>query len=149
MFLRGCYSGNQRKKKYGNAIELIENAIETRKTLQHATQYLYEAFFRSSEIFGFANKANWLYSAMPRNNYNKDIINSLSQDLKEEGENHFANYNPPTDNDVTLAMIKLYRENVPEEQHPEFYTTIQKKYKGNYEKYVRLMFSKSIFADQK
>ena len=139
---------NERQKKYGNSIELIENAIEKRKTLQHANQYIYEAFFRSSEIFRFANRANWLYSAMPKNNYNKEIINYLAQDLKEGGENHFANYNPPTDNDVTLAMIKLYKENVHEEQHPEFYTIIQKKYKGNYEKYVRLMFSKSIFADQ-
>jgi hypothetical protein len=138
----------ERQKKYGNAIALIENAIEQRKTLIYTNQYLYEALFRSSEILGFANQANWLYSTMPENNYNKEIINSLAKDLMEDGEDHFSDYNPPTDIKVTSAMIKLFSENVPEEMHPDFYKIIKKKYKGNFEKYVRSMFSKSIFADQ-
>ncbi|UCH13679.1 MAG: S46 family peptidase [Bacteroidales bacterium] len=139
---------NERQKKYGNTLELIKNAINERKTLQHTNQYILEAFFRSSEILSFANKTNWLYSAIPKNNYNKEIINTLTQDLKEDGDDHFINYNPPTDKDVTLAMIKLYKNNVPEEQAPEFYETIESNYNGNYEKFVRLMFRKSIFADQ-
>jgi hypothetical protein len=138
----------ERQKKYGNAIALIENAIEQRKTLLYTNQYLYEALFRSSEILGFANQANWLYSTMPENSYNKEIINSLAKDLMEDGEDHFSDYNPPTDIKVTSAMIKLFSENVPEEMHPDFYKIIKKKYKGNFEKYVRSMFSKSIFADQ-
>jgi hypothetical protein len=147
-FTEWIAQNNERQEKYGNALALIENAIKQRKTLQYTNQYIYEAFFRSSEIIRFANEANWLYSTMPENNYNKEIINSLAKDLMEDGEDYFANYNPPTDLKVTLAMIKLFNENVPEEQHPDFYMIIKKKYKGNYEKYVRLMFSKSIFADQ-
>ena len=147
-FTEWVAQNNERQEKYGNALALIENAIEQRKTFQHTNQYLYEAFFRSSEIFKFANEANWLHSAMPENDYNKEIINSLAKDLKDDGKDHFADYNPPTDINVTLAMIKLFSENVPEEQHPDFYMIIKKKYNDKYEKYVKSMFSKSIFAYQ-
>ena len=138
---------DERQKKYGNALPLIKNAIEKRQTLLHVIQYLFEAFIRSSEILSFANEAEWLFSAMPENNQNKEIINSLADELKEQGEEHFADYNAPTDIKITAAMIKLYSENVSEEHHPDFYAVIQKKYKGNYEKYVKKMFSKSIFGD--
>jgi hypothetical protein len=147
-FTEWVAQNNERQKKYGNALALVKNAIERRKTLQHVNQYLYEAFFRSSEILKFANEANWLYSTMPENNYNKEIINSLAKDLREDGEDHFNSYNPPTDIKVTTAMIKLFNENVPEKYHPDIYMTIKKKYKGKYEKYVKSMFSKSIFADR-
>ncbi len=147
-FTEWTAQNDERQTKYGNALALIENAIEKRRTLKHANQYLYEAFIRSSEILKFANEANWLYSALPENNYNKEIINTLAEDLKDNGEDHFINYNPPTDFNVTLAMIKLFYENVPEKQHPDFYETIKKKYKGKHEKYVKSMFNKSIFADK-
>ncbi len=147
-FTRWVLQDNERQKKYGDALELIKNAIGQRKTLQHTNQYLNEAFLRSSEILRFANEANWLYSAMPENNYNKEIIYSLLKDLKDEGDNHFANYNPPTDFNVTLAMIELFSKNVNQQQYPDFYMIIEKKYKGNYEKYVKMMFRNSIFADQ-
>jgi hypothetical protein len=138
---------DERQKKYGDALPLIMDAIEKRKAILHNIQYLYEAFLRSSEVLSFASDANWLFSAMPENNYNKEIIYSLTEELKEKGEEHFADFNAPTDFKITEAMLKLYSENVPEEQHPDFYMLIQKKYKGNYEKYTKNMFSKSIFAD--
>jgi hypothetical protein len=47
------------------------------------------------------------------------------------------------------AMLKLYRADVPAKFHPDFYTNVvDKKYKGNIDKFVDDMFAKSIFASE-
>ena len=47
------------------------------------------------------------------------------------------------------AMLKLYRADVPAKFHPDFYTNIvDKKFKGNIDKFVDEMFAKSIFANE-
>lgn len=46
-------------------------------------------------------------------------------------------------------MINLYRKDVPEKYHPSFFKEIiDRKFKGNVEKYVDDMFSKSVFSSQ-
>jgi hypothetical protein len=137
----------ERQRKYGDALPLIEEAITKRKPIIHNIQYLFEAFIWSSEVLDLASEANWLYSAMPENNYNKEIISTLSEELREKAKKHFADLNVPTEIKILVAMLKLYSDNVPEEQHPDFYMLISEKYNGSYEKFVNKMFSKSVFAD--
>ena len=44
-------------------------------------------------------------------------------------------------------MLKLYRDDVPAKFHPDFYTkVVDKKFKGDIDKFVDDMFAKSIFA---
>ena len=46
-------------------------------------------------------------------------------------------------------MLKLYREDIPAKFHPDFYTKIvDKKFKGDIDKFVDAMFAKSIFASE-
>jgi hypothetical protein len=46
-------------------------------------------------------------------------------------------------------MLKLYRADVPVKFQPDFYTLIvDKKFKGNIDKFVDNMFAKSVFASQ-
>jgi hypothetical protein len=53
-----------------------------------------------------------------------------------------------TDKKITLAMLKLMSENVNQEFRPDFFATINHKYRGNYQKYVDRVFRKSMFVDQ-
>jgi hypothetical protein len=138
---------DKRQTKYSDALPLIEEAITKRKPVLHNIQYLYEAFLRSSEVLDFASEADWLFSAMPVNDYNKEIINALAEELGEKAKEHFTNLNLPTEIKILAAMLKLYDENVPPQQHPDFYMLINKKYKGNYEKFADKMCRKSVFAD--
>jgi hypothetical protein len=138
---------DKRRTKYSNALPLIKEAITKRKPVIHNIQYLYEAFLRSSEVLDFASDADWLFSAMPENEYNKEIISALVEELREKSKEHFANMNPHTEIRILSAMLKLYSENVPTQQQPDFYMLINKKYKGNYEKFADKMCRKSVFAD--
>ena len=47
------------------------------------------------------------------------------------------------------AMMKLYRADVPAKFHPDYYTSlVDKKFKGNIDKFVDDMFKRSVFADK-
>ncbi len=56
---------------------------------------------------------------------------------------------PPTDKKAMKALITLYRTDVPDRFHPDFYTKIvDKKFRGDIGKFVDNMFDKSIFASE-
>ena len=136
-----------RQAEYGEALSLIENALMERRPYQHAREYLYESFFRASEIIQLAYKVRFINYQISVNRNDKESTDSLVKELKELGNDHFADYNKQTDMKVTRAMIRLYYDNVPAVQHPEFYLVIKKKYKGDYDRFVEKMYKKSIFAD--
>ncbi|MCD8287649.1 MAG: S46 family peptidase, partial [Porphyromonadaceae bacterium] len=57
------------------------------------------------------------------------------------------NYNRSVDRRVSKAMLKAYREAVPEEGRLAVFDLIDKKFKGDIDKYVDAAFDQSIFAD--
>ena len=61
----------------------------------------------------------------------------------------YKDYNPPTDQKAMKAMLKLYRDDVPVKFHPDFYVNIvDKKFKGNIDKFVDDMFARSVFSSE-
>lgn len=138
----------KRTEKYGKALNLIRNAIEKRAIHQHTLEYTYECFFSSTEIIAFANRAIGLYSALSQEPNNKSLIDSLSKLLKNRYTDFYKEYNVQTDMKVIPAMLKLYKENVPESYLPGFYALIQQKFKGDYELYTADLFKKTIFANK-
>jgi hypothetical protein len=59
----------------------------------------------------------------------------------------YKDYNANTDKKVAKAMLKLYYENVPAEFHLSIFNLINKKYKGNFDRFCDDMYSRSIFPD--
>ncbi len=137
----------QRKAKYGEALDLIKNAVESRAIYEHTLEYTYETFFSSAEIIAFANKATFLYMNMLRNPDNHRLIDSLTRTLKARWDDFYHEYNAATDRKVVPAMIKLYHENVRRDLQPTLFSEIQSKFKNDFDAYAKNMFDKSIFAD--
>lgn len=146
-FTKWVNADQQRKAKYGEALELIKNAMEGRAVYEHTLEYTYETFFSSTEIIAFANKATFLYMNMLRYPDNHRMIDSLTRTLKAKWDDFYHEYNVATDRKVVPAMIKLYHENVPGELQPTLFVEIQSKFKNDFSAYAKNMFDKSIFAD--
>ncbi|MCX6333403.1 MAG: S46 family peptidase [Bacteroidia bacterium] len=69
--------------------------------------------------------------------------------IKDNLGDMYKDYSAPTDQKSTKAMLKLYRADVPVKFHPDFYTTVvDKKFKGNVDKFVDNMFAKSVFVSE-
>jgi len=142
-------NGNeQRKQKYGKALDLMKKAVEQRATFNHTLQYTYECFFSSSEIIAIANRANGLYSALLKEPENKSLIDSLAKILKTRWEDFTEEYNASTDMKVIPAALQLYKDNVPEDLQPDLFNLIKSKYKNDFVRYTRDLFAKSLFTDR-
>ena len=137
-----------RKTRYYKVLPSIEEAITARKQYFHAMQYINEAFFQSTEILGLASQYFMFYNVLTNEPDSLQKIRMMGQALRMKTKEHFKDYSLLTDKKVASAMFKIYYDNVDKDLHPGFYKEIQKKYKGNYEKFTGKLYNKSIFSDE-
>lgn len=135
----------ERQQKYGDALNLISEAVTGRKEDLHASQYINEALFSGAEIVGFASMTRSLADAL-KNNKTEDI-SKIAKSLKSRAENFYKNYNTPTDQKTAKAMFRIFMENVPVNYQPDIFTTIKTKFKGDVDKFIDQMFAKTMFTD--
>jgi hypothetical protein len=132
-----------RKAKYGEALNLIKTATEGRAEYYNALQYINECL-AGCEIFSMNSSANLLLTAL-RSGDKQKIAEAVSR-VRNTTSGFYKDYNPSTDKKTIKALLKLYRTDVPSRFHPDFFTEIvDKKYKGNIDKFVDDMFAKTIF----
>jgi hypothetical protein len=135
----------ERNAKYGEALNMIKSAIEGRAEYYNAQQYMNECL-SGCELLQM-NFAASMISVLKLGDTQK--INDLITQMKSDVIGIYKDYNPSTDNKSMKAMLKLYRSDVPVKFHPDFYTNVvDRKYKGNIDKFVDDMFAKSIFASE-
>jgi hypothetical protein len=136
----------ERKAKYGEALNMIKTAIEGRAEYYNALQYLNECL-QGCELLSLNRGVAGLVTALKAKD-NQKISDAVEQ-IKKNGSDFFKDYNPPTDNKSMKAMFKLYRADVPAKFLPDFYlNVVDKKFKGDIDKFVDDMFAKSLFANE-
>jgi len=138
----------ERKAKYGDALNLIKNATEKRAEYANAQQYISECFNQGCEILSLSQIASALISAIKSEDKKRvaDLTNNIKNNIASA---FYKDYNPPTDKKSVKAMMKLYRQDVPQKFHPDFYVNVvDKKFRGDIDRFVDDMFARSVFSDQ-
>ena len=136
-FLKWVNAENERKAKYGNVLSELRRDYEFIDKNQHALEYLREALSVGVELPRIANNI--------RNAVNKKL--SAETNLEKVG-GFYKDYYPEVDKFAFTALLEAYRKSVSADALPDFYKTIDKKFKGNYAKFTDNLFSKSIFASK-
>ena len=135
-----------RKAKYGEALNLIKVSIEGRAEYMTALNYLNECI-QGCELLFFGQNTGELQTALQT--ADKQKISEAAASVKENMGEIYKDYNAPTDQRSMKAMLKLYRADVDPKFHPDFYTAVvDKKFKGNIDKFVDDMFARSVFASE-
>jgi hypothetical protein len=137
-------ANTERKAKYGEALNMVKNAIEGRAEFVNAAQYINECL-QGCELLQFTQLTNQLSAAIKSADNAKitDVVKQVREDL----DSYYKDYNYPTDQKCMKAMLKLYRADVPAKFLPDFYTNVvDKKFKGDIDKFVDNMFAKSIYV---
>ncbi|MEN8227430.1 MAG: S46 family peptidase [Bacteroidota bacterium] len=137
-----------RKTLYGNALKDIREAVEGRKELQNASQYLMEGIFFGMESVMFARNLRELERVLADPEPDQEEIDSIIEALKANSADFYKDYNPPTDKKVMTAMIELLIGELDEEYLPSNILDVKIKYKGDAAKYVEKYFKKSFVTDQ-
>ena len=143
-FTKWVKADTARIRKYGNALSLIENAVKSRAELLNALQYYNECFRSGCELISYANQFTALEDALKDGNAEK--TKELADKLMKGSEMFYKNYNYPTDIKTTKAMFKLFRDDIDPKFYPEVFKVIDRKFKGDIDKYVDNLFAKSAFV---
>ena len=135
---------NKRTEKYGKALSLIENSFKNVEE-DKARAYLGEALLRGPEIFMFANRAQSLIDLLEKPEENKEKIERITSAMKKGMDDYFKDYDAATDQKVVSTLLNLYAGETDVKYHPAFFSTVQKKYKGDFAKYAEKLFENSVF----
>ncbi|MBU0764785.1 MAG: S46 family peptidase [Bacteroidetes bacterium] len=138
----------ERKKKYGDAVNLIKNGYAGNEGKAKANQYVMEALLQGGEVLLFPAKTIQFAGVLENSADNKELIAQMAEELKESSKEVYKDYDPQVDKDVARELLKLYYNDVQEEYRLDIFKEINKKYKGDLDKFVDDVFGKSIFADE-
>ena len=132
-------SNPEAKAKYGTTLSSLKDAYTNSTEAALHTTYFMETFRNGVEIIRFANTL----LAFDSNNTEKDKEDFINERII----NSYKDYEPELDKRVLPVMLRLYASRVPAENLPDVYNTINKKFKGDYEKYANWLFEKSNFTN--
>ncbi len=125
-----------RKAKYGNVLTLLEEGYTTANEYTRALTYLVETLERGTEIVAFARRVNSF-----------DVAGATAEErkifLEDYVQKFFKDYEPTLDQKVLPAMMKMAKERIPAKYQPDIFASIDKKYKGDYNKYAADLFKKT------
>lgn len=128
---------SQRKEKYGEVLSLLEKGYTSSSEYRKLSTYLSEAFVNGAEIVRLAREVQ-------RVDVKKSTLEEIDMILEDRIKAFFKDYEPSLDQKVLAAMMKVVKERVPAEYLPSVYEKIDKKYKGDYEKYAADVFKKTV-----
>ena len=141
---------DKRQEKYGDALNLIEDAYFANKKINVARTYLNEAVFQGAEILYFSFMINNMINRLPKEE-GKERREGL-QDIKSAAKDFYKNYNPDLDKNLLSAMLEMYYYNIPKSQHPEIFQKIETQQFGfkklDFDFYAKKVFKKSIFSNR-
>jgi hypothetical protein len=137
-----------RDKEYGTALANMSNAFALKRQYEKAITYFREAIYRGSEIVVYAYRFLPLLKELEKDNPDQAKIDQLTKSLKALTESHFKDYNKATDKKLFCAMLELFFEDVPANQHADIKWYIDKSHKGDIAAFTEEVFSKSIFTSK-
>lgn len=130
-----------RKAKYGNILSSLENGYKNTMDIMAIRTYFFETFYNGMEIPRFANTMKFVIE--------DTTVTDKGKDLEARLTTPYKNYEWQLDREVMPVLLQLYAERVPVEYHPSIYKTIEKKFKGDYEKYAEWFYKNTKLTDLK
>ena len=150
-FTEWVNSGDEiRYEKYGNVLNIIEEAYEQNKKINIARTYLNEAIFQGSEIMYFSYLMNRKLENIPSDEKER---RKLIKEIKKEAKEYYKNYNSTIDEELFSSMLEMYYYNVPKNQHPSVFKRIEQQLFGfkalDFDYYAKNVFRRSIFSSKR
>lgn len=143
-FMKWVNENPQRKAAYGEALDLIAQAVAKRENAKLNELIITEALLRTEAIgaarmLGFA-----LYEAYQEND--AEAVKKAIESAKERAVNFFKDYNVATDIKTAQVIFPLYVELTEKENRPDFFQTIETAYNGNTGWYITDVITGSMFT---
>lgn len=137
----------QNNAEYQQVVAKINEAVAKTSPIKYQMTCLTEVFFSGIEFGSPFQIMDQLKEALKQKN--DSAINANIAILKTMYNTiHDKDYDHEVDRKVAKTLLPLYAEMIPADQRPEIYATIEKEFKGDYNKYVDAIYDNSILANQ-
>lgn len=143
-FLKKVHENEEWSRLYGNLFPQFEQKYGVYKALSRQRDFYAEAILGIEAISyagGFREVIDRLNNGKSIEEIQKDI-----DKLKAAAAGFFKNYDKETDQIIATKLLQLYYNNIPKEQQPSIFRTIEKEFKGDFEMYVKTIYDKSFFS---
>ena len=137
------WARKQGAPKYTRALDLIRDGYAARAKVEEAQQYLLEGMLTGPEAPLFASRM--------QRSFLHDLEESKNADLgryENYINNFFKDYDQAVDQRLTAALFEYVYKNINPDYCPKFLEQANKKYKGDWTKYVADLYAKSVFSNQ-
>ena len=145
-FLLKVNTDDDAKGKYGNLFSDFE------KMYAEISVWSKQRDYHSEAIMGIeiVSAAAYFYDVMEVLKTGKKAVDAQKNISKINGEvsDFYKNFNAVTDEKICAAMLKTYVDNIDKSQQAAVFSEIQKKYKGDFKKYAKDLYSKSMFVSE-
>ncbi len=140
-FTSWVQQNKKRVKKYGNALEKINNAVEMRAEPMYHFRILMESL-ANIELAAVAGHYGGVAKSLSEGNIEE--AEKIAKHLAPRVENFFKNYSFSTDRKVAKALTKTYIDLTTEKQRPAFFKTIIEDY-DSIDEYIDYVYDNSVF----
>ena len=149
-FLEWITEDSVLQAEFSGITEEMKEAIQQRKEMENALSYLEEIFLthKAVEVFDFAATAFPLYFNGLGFDAEQKSQEVLIMELENTANKFFRNFNPSTDRKIASALISQYAREVEPVYFPGIFSTIQKKHRGDIDRYLGHLYRKSVFTDR-
>ena len=145
-FLLKVNTDDDAKGKYGNLFSDLQKLHAEISPWNKQRDYHSEAIMGIEGVTVasyFLNLIDSLKTGKKATSFQKNL-----DKIKTDASALYKNYNAATDEKICAAMLKLFVDNIELSQRASIFSEIDKKYKGDFEKYAKDIYSKSMFVSE-
>ncbi len=135
-----------RKETYGNVLTMFEDAYNGYEGFHSHNYIFFEAVLTGPEVIRTALSYRTLERLLDEDAGQQEIQEEIEK-LQASVERLYRNYDENVDRRLWAAMMKIYNREVPDQLRPEIMNEVEKRFKGDYEKFAQDVYKKSIFAN--
>lgn len=146
-FTKWVNGSDARKAQYGQVLPMIKEGYEGIKEYAVAESYLQEAL-AGPEAHMFAYKMGRMISELCDKSVSAEEKAGIKQALQESAKEFYKDFDAGVDAKLFAVLFKMYNDHVDADLHPEVIDLINKKYKGNYQKFADELVQKSAFMSE-
>ncbi|MDA3823195.1 MAG: S46 family peptidase, partial [Bacteroidales bacterium] len=127
---------DERKEKYGHLLSRFEEIYTELEEYQVINDLLSEAIFRVEQFRIAGTIRSQMLDSIP------------AEVILQTAEGLFKDYYAPLDQEMLSEMLRNYRQHAEDVYYPDFYSSVDKKFKGDFAAYSEKLFSKSPFSSE-
>ena len=138
-------SSDSNKENFGSVLSDMKAAHEKLSETTLSRVYLNEAAWSGPSFVKLARRSERFLRALKSGE--ADGIYAAKEAFESVIEENFKEYDKSIDKEIFVKMMEMYSVGVPKEQLPRAIDSLNRKYRGDFQKWGDNLYEKSVFVD--